>query len=199
MALQLDEEFSMKRLIGLLALSIALPALAALDAGDTAPDFKAPASLDGKVFEFSLEESLAKGPVVVYFYPSAFTGGCSLQAHTFAVNYDKFTAAGASIIGVSLDNIERLNAFSADPEYCAGKIAVASDVDGKIARSYDLKIASAREGAKDSRGIEIGHGFAERTTFIVTPDGKIAATVGGVSPVENVNKSLEIVQQLAKE
>jgi peroxiredoxin len=198
MALQLDEEFSMKRLIGLLALSIALPALAALDAGDTAPDFKAPASLDGKVFEFSLEESLAKGPVVVYFYPSAFTGGCSLQAHTFAVNYDKFTAAGASIIGVSLDNIERLNAFSADPEYCAGKIAVASDVDGKIARSYDLKIASAREGAKDSRGIEIGHGFAERTTFIVTPDGKIAATVGGVSPVENVNKSLEIVQQLAK-
>jgi thioredoxin-dependent peroxiredoxin len=199
MALRLDEEFSMKRLIGLLALAIALPALAALDAGDTAPDFKAPASLDGKVFEFSLEESLAKGPVVVYFYPSAFTGGCSLQAHTFAVNYDKFTAAGASIIGVSLDNIDRLNEFSADPEYCAGKIAVASDVDGKIARSYDLKIASAREGAKDSRGIEIGHGFAERTTFIVTPDGKIAATVGGVSPVENVNKSLEIVQQLAKQ
>lgn len=188
----------MKRLLVLLALTIALPALAALDAGETAPDFKAPASLDGKVFEFSLKESLAKGPVVVYFYPSAFTGGCSLQAHTFAVNYEKFAAAGASIIGVSLDNIERLNEFSADPEYCAGKIAVASDVDGKIARSYDLKITSAREGAKDSRGIEIGHGFAERTTFIVTPDGKIAATVGGVSPVENVNKSLEIVQQLAK-
>jgi peroxiredoxin len=188
----------MKRLLGLLALAVALPALAALDAGDTAPDFKAPASLDGKVFEFSLKESLAKGPVVVYFYPSAFTGGCSLQAHTFAVNYEKFAAAGASIIGVSLDNIERLNAFSADPEYCAGKIAVASDVDGKIARSYDLKIASAKEGAKDSRGIEIGHGFAERTTFIVTPDGKIAATIGGVSPVENVNKSLEFVQQLAK-
>lgn len=198
MTLRLDEEFSMKRLLVLLALTIALPALAALDAGETAPDFKAPASLDGKVFEFSLKESLAKGPVVVYFYPSAFTGGCSLQAHTFAVNYEKFAAAGASIIGVSLDNIERLNEFSADPEYCAGKIAVASDVDGKIARSYDLKITSAREGAKDSRGIEIGHGFAERTTFIVTPDGKIAATVGGVSPVENVNKSLEIVQQLAK-
>ena len=105
----------MKRLIGLLALSIALPALAALDAGDTAPDFKAPASLDGKVFEFSLKESLAKGPVVVYFYPSAFTGGCSLQAHTFAVNYDKFAAAGASIIGVSLDNIERLK-FIADTD-----------------------------------------------------------------------------------
>jgi peroxiredoxin len=198
MALRLDEEPSMKRLIGLFALAIAVPALAALEAGETAPDFKAQASLDGKVFEYSLKESLAKGPVVVYFYPSAFTGGCSLQAHTFAVNHDKFAAAGASIIGVSLDNIERLNDFSADPEYCAGKIPVASDIDGKIARSYDLKIAEAREGAKDSRGIEIGHGFAERTTFIVTPDGKIAATVGGVSPVENVNKSLEIVQQLAK-
>src|SRR5690606_12269707 len=100
--------------------------------------------------------------------------------------------------GVSLDSIERLNAFSADPEYCAGKIAVASDKDGSIARSYDLKVQGAKEGAKDTRGIEIGHGFAERTTFIVTPDGKIAATVGGVSPFENVTKSLEIVQQLAK-
>jgi thioredoxin-dependent peroxiredoxin len=99
---------------------------------------------------------------------------------------------------VSLDSIERLNDFSADPEYCAGKIAVASDADGKIARSYNLKVENAKAGAKDSRGVEIGHGFAERTTFIVTPNGKIAATVGGVSPVENVTKSLEIVQQLAK-
>jgi len=187
----------MKRLIGLLSLAIALPALAALKTGDAAPDFKAPASLAGKTFSFSLKQQLAKGPVVVYFYPSAYTGGCNLQAHTFAVNYDKFTAAGASIIGVSLDSIERLNQFSADPEYCAGKVAVASDASGAIARSYDLKVGDAKEGAKDTRGVEIGHGFAERTTFIVTPDGKINATVGGVSPTENVAKTLEIVQQLA--
>jgi peroxiredoxin len=187
----------MKRLIGLLALTLSLPAVADLKVGDVAPDFNAPASLDGKAFQYSLTKALEKGPVVVYFYPSAFTDGCSLQAHTFAENHEKFAAAGASIIGVSLDNIERLNAFSADPEYCAGKIAVASDVDGKITRSYDLTIASAREGAKDSRGIEIGHGFAERTTFIVTPDLKIAATVGDVSPFENVARSLEIVQRLA--
>jgi len=187
----------MKRLIGLLSLAIALPALAALKTGDVAPDFKAPASLAGKTFSFSLKQQLAKGPVVVYFSPSAYTGGCNLQAHTFAVNYDKFTAAGASIIGVSLDSIERLNQFSADPEYCAGKVAVASDASGAIARSYDLKVGDAKEGAKDTRGIEIGHGFAERTTFIVTPDGKINATVGGVSPTENVAKTLEIVQQLA--
>jgi peroxiredoxin len=188
----------MKGRLALLAFIASMPALAALNAGDAAPDFKAPASLDGKTFEFSLKQALTKGPVVVYFYPSAYTGGCNLQAHTFAVNYDKFRAAGASVIGVSLDSIERLNEFSADPQYCAGKVAVASDTGGKIAKSYDLKVGDAKEGAKDSRGIEIGHGFAERTTFIVTPDGKISATVGGVSPVENVDKALELVQQLAK-
>jgi hypothetical protein len=65
--------------------------------------------------------------VVVYFYPSAYTGGCNLEAHTFAVQHEKFLAAGATIVGVSLDDIGRLNTFSADPEYCGGKIAVASD------------------------------------------------------------------------
>lgn len=121
-------------------------------------------------------------PVVVYFYPSAYTQGCNIQAHEFAVNMDKFTAAGASVIGVSLDSIERLNDFSADPEYCADKLAVASDTSGEIARSYDLDVREVREGAKDTRGLEIGHGFAERVTFIVTPDRKIAETIGGVSP-----------------
>jgi peroxiredoxin len=188
----------MRRLIGLLALTLSLSAAAALEEGDMAPDFSAPASLDGKVFDFSLKEARAKGPVVVYFYPSAFTGGCSLQAHTFAENYEKFAAAGASIIGVSMDSIERLNDFSSDPEYCAGKIAVASDADGGIARSYELKIHDAPEGMKDSRGAAINHDFIERTTFIVTSDGEVAATVGNVSPFDNVTKSLEIVQQLAK-
>lgn len=188
----------MKRflLAGLLS-AIVLPATAALKQGDAAPDFKTQASLDGKEFTFSLQDTLKKGPVVVYFYPSAYTGGCNLQAHTFAVNHEKFAAAGASVVGVSLDSIARLNDFSADPEFCAGKLPVASDADGKIAKSYDLSVREAREGMKDSRGKDIGHGFAERTTFIVTPDGKIAATVGGVSPTENVQKALEAVEQLA--
>jgi peroxiredoxin len=134
--------------------------------------------------------------VVVYFYPSAYTSGCNIQAHEFSVNMDAFRAAGASVIGVSLDNIERLNDFSADPEYCAGKLAVASDPTGEIARSYELSVRDAVEGAEDTRGVEIGHGFAERVTFIVTPDGKIAETIGGVSPMENVRKSLEAVQRL---
>ena len=182
-----------------LSAAITLPAVAALKEGDAAPEFKTAASLAGKEFVFSLKDQLKKGPVVVYFYPSAFTGGCNLQARTFAQNQEKFTAAGASIIGVSLDSIDRLNDFSADPEFCAGKIAVASDADGAIAKSYDLRVGNASPGAKDSRGKEINHGFAERTTFIVTPDGKVAATVGGagVSPTTNVEKALEAVQKLA--
>jgi thioredoxin-dependent peroxiredoxin len=183
--------------VGLLSTLIPLAAVAALKAEDTAPAFTAQASLAGKAFQYSLKDALKKGTVVVYFYPSAYTGGCNIEAHTFATNMDKFTAAGASVIGVSLDSIERLNDFSADPSYCAGKLPVASDADGKIAKSYELQIFDARAGMKDTRGVEIGHGFAERTTFVVTPDGKIAATIGGMKPDENVDHALQVVQQLA--
>ena len=172
------------------------PAFAALEAGDAAPDFEARASLAGEEFDFSLSDALEEGTVVVYFYPSAYTQGCNVQAHEFAVNMDAFKAAGASVIGVSLDSIERLNDFSADPDYCAGKLAVASDESGEIAKSYELEVHEGREGIKDTRGEEIDHGFAERTTFVVTPDGKIAETIGGMSPMENVQKSLEAVQRL---
>jgi len=187
-----------KRLLAcVLASVITLPALAALKEGDRAPEFKAQASFAGKAFDYSLKNALKKGPVVVYFYPSAYTNGCNIQAHTFAVNSDKFKAAGASIIGVSLDSIKRLNDFSADPNYCAGKFPTASDADGKIAKSFELKVMDGKPGLKDTRGVEIDHGFAERTTFIVKPDGKIAATIGGMAPAENVDKSLAAVQQLA--
>ena len=100
---------------------------AMLSKGDAAPVFTTQASLAGSAFNFSLKDALAKGPVVVYFYPSAYTGGCDLEAHTFAELKDKFTAAGATIIGVSADDIQRLNSFSSDSNYCAGKFPVASD------------------------------------------------------------------------
>jgi peroxiredoxin Q/BCP len=181
----------------LIAGAICVPALAALKAGDPAPEFTAQASLRGKAFTYSLKDALAKGPVVVYFYPAAYTNGCNIQAHTFAVNSDKFAAAGASIIGVSLDSIQRLNDFSADPKYCAGKFPTASDADGKIAKSYQLAVEAGAPGQKDTRGMEIGHGFAERTTFIVTPDGKIADTIGGMAPAKNVEQALEAVKKLS--
>jgi peroxiredoxin len=188
----------MKVILAGLVLSGALaqPAFAALKQGDKAPDFTAPASLAGKEFNFALKEALKKGPVVVYFYPAAFTGGCNLQAHAFSENSDKFAAAGASIIGVSLDKIATLNQFSADPQYCAGKIPVASDADGKIAKSYDLQVREAKPGAKNTRGDEIDHGFAERTTFVVTPNRTVAATISNLSPADNVAKALEAVQQV---
>jgi peroxiredoxin Q/BCP len=189
----------MKKLLfaGLASVAVALPLAAALNAGDTAPMFKAKASLAGKEFSYSLADELKKGPVVVYFYPSAYTQGCNIQAHTFAENMDAFNAAKATVVGVSLDSIERLNDFSADPAYCAGKLAVASDADGAIAKSYQLQVREGRAGMKDTRGVDIDHGFTERTTFIVTPDGKVNATVGGVSPEENVQQALKAVQGLA--
>jgi len=181
----------------ILAAAVTLPAFAALKQGDIAPDFTAQASLAGKAFGFSLTDALRKGPVVIYFYPSAFTEGCNIQAHQFAVKMDQFTAAGATVIGVSLDNISRLNAFSADPKYCAGKVPVASDSDGKIANSYQLQVAPEEHGFKDTRGVEVGHGFTERTTFVVASDGRIAATIGGLAPAANVDRALGEVQRLS--
>lgn len=185
-----------RQVISLFAGLASMPALAALQVGTSAPQFTTQASLAGKPFTFSLKEALAKGPVVVYFYPSAYTTGCDLQAHTFAVDKDKFTAAGATIIGVSLDSIQRLNDFSADPSYCAGKFPTASDADGNISKSYELTVKEGPAGYKDVRGVEIGHAFVERTTFVLTKDGKIAETITGVAPDKNVEQALEAVQHL---
>src|SRR6185437_2392504 len=140
----------MLRRLALMSL-IGLPLLAALKTGERAPDFSAPASLAGKEFHFSLRNALKKGPVVVYFFPSAYTRGCDLEAHTFAENIDKFTRAGASIIGVSLDNIQRLNDFSKDPNYCAGKFPTASDSSGTIAKSFGVAVQQGPPGLKDLR------------------------------------------------
>lgn len=171
-----------------------------LSKGSTAPMFSAKASLAGKEFDFALKKALTKGPVVVYFYPSAYTGGCDLEAHTFAEMKDKFTAAGATIIGVSADDIQRLNSFSSDPEYCAGKFPVASDAQGKIAAMYGLNLMPAQPGVKDVRGQQVTHGFIPRTTFVINKNGKIVAVFSSntdhISPDEHVKKSLEIVSKL---
>lgn len=172
----------------------------ALPKGSTAPMFKAKASLAGDAFDFSLKKALAKGPVVLYFYPAAYTGGCDLEAHTFAQFKDKFTAAGATIIGVSADNIQRLNSFSSDPDYCAGKFPVASDPEGKIAATYGLKLTPPQPGVKDVRGEEVTHGFIPRTTFVINENDKIVAVFSSkadhISPDEHVKRSLAIVEKM---
>jgi len=171
-----------------------------LSKGSTAPMFSAKASLAGKEFDFALKKALAKGPVVLYFYPSAYTGGCDLEAHTFAQMKDKFTAAGATIIGVSADDIQRLNSFSSDPDYCAGKFPVASDTGGKIAAMYGLSLMPAQPGVKDVRGQQVTHGFIPRTTFVINKNDKIVAVFSSntdhISPDEHVKKSLELVSNL---
>jgi peroxiredoxin Q/BCP len=190
-----------KVILGLVfSASVAFPVLAALKPADNAPDFSARASLAGKEFSFSLADALKKGPVVVYFYPSAYTKGCDLEAHTFAQDKEKFDAAGATIIGVSADSIARLDVFSADPDYCAGKFPVASDTDRTIANSYNLKAGSPKAGMKDVRGADIDHDFIERVTFVIGKDHKIIATLSSaddkLSPDQHVQKALEIVQNL---
>lgn len=190
-----------KLLLGIgISLLIGLPVLAALKVGDMAPDFKARGSLGGKEFDFSLSEALKKGPVVVYFFPSAYTKGCDLEAHTFSEQKDKFDAAGASIIGVSADSITRLNRFAADPEFCAGKFPVASDADKKIATSYNLNATAVKAGQMDVKGDAIDHDFIERVTFVIGKDHKILASLSskddGLTPDQHVTKSLEIVQKL---
>ena len=171
-----------------------------LSKGSKAPMFTSKASLAGNEFNFSLKKALAKGPVVLYFYPAAYTGGCDLEAHTFAELKDKFTAAGATIIGVSADDIQRLNSFSSNPDYCAGKFPVASDAGGKIAATYGLELMPPQPGAKDVTGKQVTHGFLPRITFVINKNDEIVAVFSSktdhISPDEHVKKSLAIVTSL---
>src|SRR6202451_4915717 len=127
----------MKRLIilGLGCLGLAAPLYAALNPGDAAPDFTTQATLGGVPFKFSLADALKSGPVVLYFYPAAFSKGCTVEAHEFAEATDKFQALGATVIGVSHDDIDKLNKFSVSE--CRNKFAVAADPDQSIRKSSD--------------------------------------------------------------
>lgn len=194
-------------LAGALVALLAIPGLAAtagatkaLGPGAAAPDFTATASLAGKDFTFSLKKALVKGPVVVYFYPAAYTGGCDLEAHTFAQDANKFVESGASIIGVSADSIARLNKFSSDPKYCAGKFPVASDPHGKIAATYGLAMMPPQKGVIDKLGKPVTHGFLPRTTFVLDREGRIVARLSSkddhLTPDQHVKRSLAIVQKL---
>ncbi len=171
-----------------------------LSKGSVAPMFTTKASLAGNEFDFALKNALAKGPVVLYFYPAAYTGGCDLEAHTFAEMKDQFTAAGATIIGVSADDIQRLKSFSSSPDYCAGKFPVASDPGGKIAATYGLKLTPPQAGVKDVTGQQVTHGFIPRTTFVIDKNDKIVAVFSSntdhISPDEHVKRSLAIVSKM---
>ncbi|HKY91528.1 MAG TPA: peroxiredoxin [Nevskiaceae bacterium] len=159
-------------------LAVALPAFAALQVGAKAPDFTTQASLAGKPFEFSLAGALAKGPVVLYFYPAAFTKGCTIEAHQFAEATDEFARLGATVIGISKDDIETLNKFSVSE--CRNKFAVAADPGLKIATSYDAKMPVVA--------------YADRTSYVIAPDGSILYAYSAMKPDEHVKNTLAAVK-----
>ena len=159
------------------ALCIA-PASAALKTGDAAPDFTAQASLGGKEFTFALADALKKGPVVLYFYPAAFTPGCTQEAHDFAEATAKFKALGATVIGVSHDNIDTLNKFSVSE--CRNKFAVAADTDGSIMKSYDAVLPQKPD-------------FANRTSYVIAPSGEILYSYTALNPDKHVANTLAAV------
>src|SRR5271168_4255906 len=128
----------------LLGCVFATPSFAALKPGDAAPDFTAKAAVGGEEFTFSLAGALKKGPVVLYFFPKAFTKGCTAEAHDFAEAAERYKAAGATLIGMSADNIETLHKFST--QECSAKFPVAADPDLKVIKSYDT-VLTLQSGA----------------------------------------------------
>lgn len=159
---------------------LAQPALAVLKPGEKAPDFSAPSSLGGQVSTFSLNAALKKGPVVLYFYPAAFTTGCTIEAHLFAEATERYKALGATVIGVSADNIDTLNKFSVSE--CRSKFAVAADVDRKIMKSYDAVLSKDAERAS-------------RTSYVITPDHTILYEYSSMDPDKHVENTLHALQQ----
>lgn len=150
---------------------------AALPVGATAPDFTTQATLAGKPFTFHLAETLKQGPVVLYFYPAAFTSGCTLEAHDFAEATDQFRALGATVIGVSADDIEKLNRFSVSE--CRSKFAVAS-ADAKLIAAYKVKLPVLAR--------------SNRTSFVIAPDGTILFRYSALDAAGHVHKTLDAVR-----
>lgn len=163
----------------LASVMIAAPAYAALKPGDKAPAFKARASLGGKEFTFSLSEALKNGPVVLYFYPAAFTSGCTIEAHEFAEAMGKFQALGAAVIGVSSDNIATLDKFSTSE--CRSKFPVAADEDQHIMKAYDATMMGFLP-------------YANRTSYVIAPDGHIIYEYTALDPSDHVKNTLTAVR-----
>ena len=150
-------------------------AYAALDIGDAAPDFTTPAALGGKVYQFSLADSLKKGPVVLYFFPAAFSEACSIEAHEFAEATAQFAALGASVVGVSGDDIDTLAKFSV--QACQSKFPVASDRSQKIMKSFDAVMQTRPE-------------FANRISYVIAPNGTIVSHYMSLNPTRHVERML---------
>jgi peroxiredoxin len=156
--------------------------VAALKAGAKAPDFSAPAYLAGEPFTFKLSDALKKGPVVVYFFPAAFTGGCNAEAHAFAQAMPDFQAAGATVVGLTAGNVDQLAKFSS--EYCAGKFPVLAATPDIIA-AYDVRLKKA-DGTDTN--------ITNRTSYVIAPNGKIIFVHNEMNAAGHVASTLAAVR-----
>ena len=160
--------------------AMAVPAFAALKVGTKAPDFTLPGFKGGKPLTYSLAEARKNGPVVVYFFPAAFTGGCDLEAHLFAEAADDYAKAGATIIGVTAGSIDRLQEFSADNARCSGKFPVAADKGAKVAKQWDSTLPV---------------GISNRTSYVIAPDGTVLFVHSEMNAQHHVAQTLAAVQK----
>lgn len=167
-------------LVGALAAGLAAnPAIAALKVGQSAPIFTAQASQAGKQFSFSMANALKKGPVVLYFFPAAFTPGCTIEAHEFAAASEDYKKLGATLIGVTAGNIDRLTEFSVSE--CRSKFPVAADPGAKIADTYKSTLA-------------IYPGHSDRTSYVIAPDDKVMFVYSDLSAEQHVTKTLDALK-----
>ena len=173
----------MKKFLGAAALlSLGLMTSAAnatLAVGAKAPDFDIKAALAGKEFNFSLNDALKKGPVVLYFFPAAFTKGCTIEAHEFAEATDRFNKLGATLIGVTAGNTDRVTEFSSVE--CRNKFAVAADADQSVINAYDVVLPQKPE-------------YSNRTSYVITPDHKIAFVYTNLEPDNHVSLTMQAVE-----
>jgi peroxiredoxin Q/BCP len=158
-----------------LSAALTVPAAAALSIGGKAPDFTLQATQGGNVFTFVLAEALKKGPVVLYFYPAAFTQGCTVEAHEFAEAIDQYKALGATVIGVSHDQLDTLQKFSVSE--CRSKFAVAADTKQTVMKEYDAVLPQHPQ-------------YANRTSYVIAPDGTIIYTYTSLDPSLHVQNTL---------
>lgn len=159
-----------------------VPAHAALDIGQPVSLFTAPAALDGKPFTFSLAKALATGPVVLYFFPAAFSQGCSIEAHEFAEAMPAFAAFGATVVGVSMDDLTTLTEFSS--QACQGKFPVASDEKRAISASFDALMQTRPD-------------YANRISYVIAPDGRVVSYYLSLNPTRHVEKMLAALKAMA--
>lgn len=165
------------------AIVASTPAFAELPSGAKAPDFAAKGALAGKPFSFSLKQALKRGPVVLYFYPKAFTQGCTLEAHAFAEASDDFKAAGATVVGMSNDDIATLQKFST--EACRDKFAVAA-ASPAVIKAYDVDLV--RDGKST--------GLTKRTSYVIAQNGKVLMVHSDMDYRDHVKMTLDAVRKL---